>query len=148
MDHERIALSAVSPRAVEIIAELDCVLRRETLVDDRLRELVKIRVSQLNGCAYFLGRRSAELLRLGDTQERLHQLAGWRDSRLFSATERAALALAEAMTRLRPEGVSEEEYGEAERLLGPYNLGNLIMTISLCNALDRMCLAARLHPPS
>ncbi|MER5425557.1 carboxymuconolactone decarboxylase family protein [Streptosporangium roseum] len=148
MYHERIALSAVSPQAVKIIIELDDVLQQEALIDDRLRELVRIRVSQINGCAYFLGRRSKELLRLGDTQERLHQLAGWRDSGLFSATERAALALAESMTWLQSEGVSDEEYGEAERLLGPYNLGNLIMTISLCNALDRMCLTARLHPPS
>ncbi|MFI6795023.1 carboxymuconolactone decarboxylase family protein [Streptosporangium canum] len=148
MYHERIALSAVSPQAVKIITELDGVLQQEALIDDRLRELVRIRISQINGCAYFLGRRSKELLRLGDTQERLHQLAGWRDSWLFSATERAALALAESMTWLRSEGVSDEEYGEAERLLGPYNLGNLIMTISLCNALDRMCLTARLHPPS
>ncbi|MFC9970095.1 carboxymuconolactone decarboxylase family protein [Spirillospora sp. NPDC127200] len=146
MTRQRIELAPVSPRAVGLVFELEEVLRREGLTDDRLRELVRIRVAQLNGCAYFLARRSKEALRLGEEQERLNELAGWRDSERFTESERAALALAEVMTSLPDNGVPDDEYGQAERLLGPYNLANLIMAVSIANALDRMCLAARLTP--
>ncbi|MEV4061316.1 carboxymuconolactone decarboxylase family protein [Nonomuraea dietziae] len=147
MTRQRIELAAVSPRAVGLITELEDALRREGLSDDRLRELARIRVAQLNGCAYFLAQRSAEALRLGETQDRLNELAGWRDSRRFTDSERAALALTEMMTRLPADGVPDDVYGAAENLLGPYNLANLIMAVSVANALDRMCLTARISPP-
>ncbi|WP_020385598.1 carboxymuconolactone decarboxylase family protein [Kribbella catacumbae] len=147
MIRQRIDLAAVSPRAVSLMSELEDVLRRESVTDDRLRELARIRVAQLNGCAYFLAQRSREALHLSEKQERLNELAGWRDSRRFTESERAALALTEVMTRLGPEGVPDDVYGQAENLLGPYNLANLIMAVSVANALDRMCLTARLAPP-
>ncbi|GAA1552296.1 carboxymuconolactone decarboxylase family protein [Actinomadura kijaniata] len=146
MTRQRIELAAVSPRSVGLVSELEEVLRREGLTDDRLRELARIRVAQLNGCAYFLAQRIREALHLGEKQERLNELAGWRDSERFTESERAALALTEVMTRLPAGGVPDDEYGEAERLLGPYNLANLIMAVSVANALDRMCLAARVPP--
>ncbi|MGW2215954.1 carboxymuconolactone decarboxylase family protein [Nonomuraea sp. NPDC001684] len=147
MTRQRIELAAASPRAVSLITDLEDVLRREGLCDDRLRELARIRVAQLNGCAYFLALRSAEAIRLGERQERLNELAGWRDSRRFTDSERAALALAETMTRLPADGVLDDVYGAAENLLGPHNLANLIMAVSVANALDRMCLTARISPP-
>ncbi|GAB4583053.1 carboxymuconolactone decarboxylase family protein [Nocardia sp. IFM 10818] len=147
MTRKRIELAAVSPRAVRLIGELENALRREGLTDDRLRELARIRVAQLNGCAYFLSQRSKEALRLGEKQERLNELAGWRDSLRFTESERAALALTECMTMLAPDGVSDDVYGRAELLLGPYNLANLIMAVAVANALDRMCLTARVPPP-
>lgn len=147
MTRQRIDLAAGSPRAVSLMSELDDVLRRESGTDDRLRELARIRVAQLNGCAYFLAERSREALHLGEKQDRLNELAGWRDSLRFTESERAALALTEVMTWLPSDGVPDEVYGEAERLLGPYNLANLIMAVSVANALDRMCLTARLVPP-
>ncbi|MER7000229.1 carboxymuconolactone decarboxylase family protein [Streptomyces sp. NPDC000410] len=143
MTRQRIDLAAVSSRAAGLVCELEGALRGEGLMDDRLRELVRIRVAQLNGCAYFLARRSQEALRLGERQEPLNELPGWRDSALFTEPERAAPALAEVMTRLPSNGVPDAEYGQAERLLGPYSLGILIIAISVANALDRMCLAAR-----
>ncbi|WP_043636174.1 carboxymuconolactone decarboxylase family protein [Nonomuraea candida] len=146
MTGQRIDLAAVSPRAVGLVSALEDALRREGLTDDRLRELARIRVAQLNGCAYSLAQRSREALCLGERQERLNELAGWRDSWLFTESERAALALTEIMTRLPADGVPDDVYGQAEHLLGPYNLGNLIMAVSVANALDRMCLAARLGP--
>ncbi|MFI6819178.1 carboxymuconolactone decarboxylase family protein [Nonomuraea sp. NPDC050328] len=147
MTRQRIELATVSPRAVALINELEDVLRHEGLCDDRLRELARIRVAQLNGCAYALAQRSAEAIRLGERQERINELAGWRDSRRFTDSERAALALTESMTRLPADGVPDDVYGTAEHLLGPYSLANLIMAVSIANALDRMCLTARISPP-
>ncbi|MGW0252703.1 carboxymuconolactone decarboxylase family protein [Nocardia goodfellowii] len=147
MSRQRIELAAGSSRAVRLLGELEEALRLEDATDERLRELVRIRVAQLNGCSYFLAKRSVETLRRGEKQERLNELAGWRDSGLFTDPERAALALAESITSLAPHGVADEVYGRAELLLGPYNLANLIMAVSVANALDRMCLAARVAPP-
>ncbi|WP_280202657.1 carboxymuconolactone decarboxylase family protein [Nocardia cyriacigeorgica] len=146
MTRKRIELATASPQAVRLIRELENALRREGLTDDRLRELARIRVAQLNGCAFFLAQRSREALRLGEKQERLNELAGWRDSLRFSESERAALALTESMTELAADGVPDEVYGRAELLLGPYNLANLIMAVAVANALDRMCLTARMPP--
>ncbi|MBF6438077.1 carboxymuconolactone decarboxylase family protein [Nocardia cyriacigeorgica] len=140
-------MTAVSPRAFELIAELELVLQCEGWADARLEELVRIRISQLNACAYHLDVHTRAALAGGETQQRLNQLAGWRDAQLYSDTERAALALAETLTVLPGFEVPDDTFGAAERLLGPYNLGNLIMIIALANARDRMCLATRTAPP-
>ncbi|MCF2527392.1 carboxymuconolactone decarboxylase family protein [Yinghuangia soli] len=144
---QRIDLPAAASGGYQALARLDTLIRRDGLVDDRLRELVKLRTSQLNGCALHLERHSREALRLGESPQRLHQLAGWRESSLFSASQRAALALAEAVTRLGPEGVSDDVYAAAERHFGPQQLGNLILTVAVTNALNRIAVTARLQAP-
>ncbi|NEW59228.1 carboxymuconolactone decarboxylase family protein [Nocardia cyriacigeorgica] len=148
MYRQRLDLAAVSPRAFELIAELELVLQQEGWADARLKGLVRIRVSQLNACAYHLDVHTRAALEGGETQERLNQLAGWRDSPLYSDVERAALAFAESLTQLSGFDVPDDSFGEAERLLGPYNLGNLILIVALGNARDRMYLATRAAPGS
>ncbi len=147
MHRQRINLNVAAPHGYRALVAAEDALRKEGLVDSRLRELLKIRTSQLNGSAYSLDRHTEEALRLGESPQRLNQLAGWRESALITPTERAALALAEAITRLAPEGVPEKVYDEAEHVLGPRNLAHVIMTVALANALDRLSVTARLQPP-
>ncbi|WP_436770859.1 carboxymuconolactone decarboxylase family protein [Yinghuangia sp. YIM S09857] len=146
MYRQRIDLPAAASGGYQALARLDSLIRRDGLVDDRLRELVKLRTSQMNGCALHLEHHSREALRLGETPQRLHQLAGWRESPLFSPSQRAGLALAEAVTHLGPEGVPDDVYAEAERHFGPQQLGNLILTVAVTNALNRIAVTARLQP--
>ncbi|MGW0658906.1 carboxymuconolactone decarboxylase family protein [Streptodolium elevatio] len=146
MYRQRIDLPAAASGGYQALARLDSLIRRDGLVDDRLRELVKLRTSQMNGCALHLEWHSREALRLGETQQRLHHLAGWRESPLFSPSQRAALALAEAVTHLGPEGVPDAVYADAERHFGPQQLGNLILTVAVTNALNRIAVTARLQP--
>ncbi|MDI2126605.1 carboxymuconolactone decarboxylase family protein [Yinghuangia seranimata] len=145
---QRIDLPAAAAGGYQALARLDSLIRRDGLVDDRLRELVKLRTSQMNGCALHLERHSREARRLGEPEQRLHQLAGWRESPLFTASQRAALALTEAVTRLGPDGVPDDVYDDAERHFGPQQLGNLILTVAVTNALNRIAVTARLQPPA
>ncbi|MEU4545545.1 carboxymuconolactone decarboxylase family protein [Nonomuraea dietziae] len=146
MDTQRISLEAVAPLSHRAMTELDDVLRGESLLDDRLRLLVKIRTAQLNGCAHSLDHHTRRALAMNESSERLHQLAGWRGSPLFSAAERAAVELAEAVTRLPEGGVPDTVYDAAECHLGPHGVATLIMTVALANAADRMRVAVRSQP--
>lgn len=147
MYRQRIDLPAAASGGYQALVRLDALIRRDGLVDDRLRELVKLRTSQLNGSALHLDRHAREALRLGESEQRLHQLAGWRESVLFSPSQRAALALAESVTHLGPEGVPDDVFDAAQRHFGPQQLGNLILTVAVANALNRIAVTARLQPP-
>jgi AhpD family alkylhydroperoxidase len=108
-------------------------------------ELVHLRASQINGCSpcVFGGIKSA--LKNGETDERLHQVAAWRDSDLFTAAERAALALAEAETRLadRPDAVTDEIFAAAASQFDEKELSAIILMIALTNLFNRLNTTVR-----
>lgn len=147
MYRQRIDLPAAAAGGYQALARLDSLIRRDGLVDDRLRVLVKLRTSQLNGSAPHLAEYARDAQRLGESPDRLHELAAWRESSRFTASERAALGLADAVTRLGPDGVPDAAYDAAESLFGPQQLGNLILTIAVTNALNRIAVTARLQRP-
>ncbi|TCO51049.1 AhpD family alkylhydroperoxidase [Kribbella antiqua] len=108
-------------------------------------ELVHLRTSQINGCGpcVFGGVKSA--LKNGETDERLHQVAAWRESDLFTDAERAALALAEAATRLadRPDAVTDEIWAAAADHFDENQLAAIILMISLTNLFNRINTTVR-----
>jgi AhpD family alkylhydroperoxidase len=108
-------------------------------------ELVHLRASQINGCSacIFGGIHSAK--KAGETDERLHQVAAWRESDLFTDAERAALAMAEAMTRLadRPNAVTDEIWDEAADHFDETQLSAIILMISLTNLFNRLNTTVR-----
>jgi AhpD family alkylhydroperoxidase len=113
--------------------------------DGATLELVHLRASQINGCApcVFGGVKSA--LKNGETDERLHQVAAWRESDLFTDAERAALALAEAATRLadNPTSVSDEIWNAATEHFGEKELSAIILMIALTNLFNRVNTTVR-----
>lgn len=122
-------------------------LTRASTLDHGLAELMKVRASQLNGCAYCVDLHVRLALKAGEHQRRLHALAVWRESPFFSARERAALALTEALTRMDaeplPESVAsalDEHFDQAER-------GQLVVVIAGINAWNRVMVAAGDPPP-
>jgi AhpD family alkylhydroperoxidase len=116
-----------------------CDVPRATL------ELVHVRVGQINGCSVCVDMHSRAMKKHGESDARIFALSAWREAPYYTDAERAALALAEAATRLsdRPEAVSDEVWNEAARHFNEPALGALVMTIALANLWNRLNAATR-----
>jgi len=114
----------------------------KTLVD-----LVYLRVSQINGCAFCIDMHSRDLLKDGVKVEKLVLVPAWREAgALFDATERAALAWAESVTRVAETGVPDGDYAAAAAVFDPKQLADLTIAIGLMNAYNRMAISFRATP--
>jgi AhpD family alkylhydroperoxidase len=143
MTHERITLTETAPAVYRAINALD----ESAKFDPTIRELVRIRASQINGCTYCMDYHSGDALTAGEDVRRLLVLNNWRETPLFDARERAALALTEAMTRLPDAGVPEDVYADAAAQFDSEELGNLIGVIIAINAWNLLGVATALQPP-
>ncbi|RZN08199.1 alkylhydroperoxidase [Bradyrhizobium genosp. SA-3] len=114
-------------------------------LDKQLIELVKLRASQINGCAFCLQHHVLLSERIGVPVDKLHLVAVWREAPIFSARERAALAWAEALTRL-PGGVSEEVYSDATREFSETEVTYLTSAVASINVWNRFGAAYRWTP--
>lgn len=116
-------------------------------VPQQTLDLVHLRVSQINGCSVCVGA-AARARQKGETEQRLYTVVAWRDTPYFSDAERAALALAEAVTRLsdRPDPVPDEVWDEAARHYDERGLAALVLWISVVNVFNRVNVATRQVP--
>jgi AhpD family alkylhydroperoxidase len=107
--------------------------------------MVELRASQINGCSVCVDIHSRELEHAGESSERIHMVAAWREAPYFSDAERAALALAEAATRIadRPDPVSDDVWDEAARHYSEPQLAALVVAIAAINAYNRLNAATR-----
>ncbi|WP_084700286.1 carboxymuconolactone decarboxylase family protein [Streptacidiphilus anmyonensis] len=114
-------------------------------VDETVLELVHLRVSQINGCSPCVDAGIKSLTKLGVSSERLGLVAAWRETPYYSDAERAALALAEASTRLadRPDPVSDEVWDEAARHFDEKQLAALVLMIAVTNMFNRLNATTR-----
>lgn len=117
-------------------------------LDTRLHHLISIRVSQLNGCAFCLDMHCRDAREHGETAQRLDTLAGWRESPFFTASERAALGLAEAITKLTDGPVPDAVYDEAARHFDEQALSQLIFAVTVINGWNRIAVTAQMQPPA
>ena len=108
--------------------------------------LVDIRASQMNGCAFCLDMHVKEAKLHGERELRLYHVAIWRESPLFTARERAALAMTEALTHIAPTGISDELYAEAREQFDEKALSTLVFRIMVINAWNRANVAFRTTP--
>ena len=111
-----------------------------TGLDRTLIALIKIRVSQINGCAYCLHLHTRDALAHGETQERIFLLSGWRESRLFTTRERAVLAYCEALTHVAERGAPDELFTELERHFSKLELVGLCNAIAMINYWNRVAI--------
>src|SRR3954454_8418373 len=111
-----------------------------------LLELVRARASQLNGCAYCVDMHSRDARKGGEAEQRLYALPVWRETPFFTARERAALELTEAATKLSEGPVSDEVFARAAAQFGETELAELIWTITVINAWNRLGATARPWP--
>jgi AhpD family alkylhydroperoxidase len=108
-------------------------------------ELVHVRVGQINGCSVCVDMHTRALKKLGETDARIFTIAAWREASYYTEAERAALALAEAATRLsdRPDAVPDEVWNEAARHFGEAELGVLVLSIAVANLWNRLNVPTR-----
>jgi AhpD family alkylhydroperoxidase len=116
--------------------------------DPKLLTLVKVRVSQMNGCAYCLHLHRHEALKLGETEDRLLLLDAWHESQLYSPRERAALAWAESLTRIAKTHAPDTVYEEARSVFSEDELLNLSIGIAMINAWNRLAIGFRQQHPA
>jgi len=120
---------------------------KETGFDRKIVELVKIRASQMNGCAFCLHMHVAEARAIGETDDRIHLLSAWRESPFFTPRERAALAWTEALTRIDQGHVPDEVFAEASAEFDEAELAQLTSMIIAINSWNRIAISYRfLHP--
>jgi AhpD family alkylhydroperoxidase len=118
---------------------------RKAGVPHRTLELVHLRVSQINGCSLCVDMHARDLKKAGETDQRLFAVAAWREAPFFTDAERAALALAEAATRLsdRADPVSDETWNEAARHFDEAGLASLVLNIAMVNLWNRVNVMTR-----
>ena len=108
-----------------------------------LVELINLRVSQINGCSYCLNLHSKALRELGQSERRLHELAGWRVSSQFEPRERAVLAWAEALTHIDRGHAADADYLPLQEHFSPQQISDLSFAIALMNAFNRLAIGIR-----
>ena len=116
--------------------------------DPKLLTLVKVRVSQMNGCAYCLHLHRHEALKLGESEDRLLLLDAWHESQLYTPRERAALAWAESLTRIAKTHAPDAVYEEARSVFSEEELLNLSIGIAMINAWNRLAIGFRQQHPA
>ncbi|WP_206487122.1 carboxymuconolactone decarboxylase family protein [Rhodococcus sp. KRD162] len=143
----RILMQKAAPATYKALIALDTAVRDG--IDPALAELIRIRASQLNGCAYCLQRHTADARAAGESEERLTLLSVWHDApNYFTEAERAVLALTEAVTTLPPGGIPDEIYDRVADHFDEYRTGQLIGLIFTINAWNRIGVATGLVPES
>ncbi|MBI0025348.1 carboxymuconolactone decarboxylase family protein [Bartonella sp. M0187] len=123
-------------RAVKVALE-------KSVVEQKLIELVYLRVSQINGCAYCLNLHTNSLLKAGETQRRISEVAGWRVSDQFSEKERAALNWAEQLTNISTSHADDESYEALKKVFSDKEISDLTFAISLMNGMNRLAISMR-----
>ncbi|MFJ1969960.1 carboxymuconolactone decarboxylase family protein [Streptomyces sp. NPDC087903] len=144
----RIYIDKQSPKPYHALVQTSEAVRTNAAdagLDRRLVELINLRVSQINGCAYCLSLHTGAALRAGETTQRLGVLPAWRDTELFTARERAALALAEATTSPADSAAQDTAYDAARQVLSDDEISAAIWVAVTINAFNRVSIMSR-HP--
>jgi AhpD family alkylhydroperoxidase len=136
---ERVSVQLEAPKLSRAMVALE----QEIELDPVVRELVKLRASILNGCAYCIDMHTKRARKAGESEQRLYALAAWRDAPFFTERERAALALTDAVTFIAERQKPVEDYEEAARHFDSEELTHLIWQIATINVWNRVAIATR-----
>lgn len=137
----RMDLTKLAPEAYRQLLALEQAVASK--VDRKLLHLVKLRASQINGCAFCIGMHTDEALRDGDSAERLLLLDAWRESSAFSEKERAALQWVEEITLIAESHASKEAFDDLKRFFSEEEIANLTLAAALINTWNRIAIPSR-----
>lgn len=141
----RIEYAQVAPGAVEAMRALEKYVRT-CGIEAKLLELIKIRASQINGCAHCLDMHTKDARAQGETEQRIYALSAWRETPFFSEKERAALAWTEAVTQVSSSQVPDEVYEIARQYFDEKELVNITVAIVAINGWNRLAVSFRSVP--
>jgi AhpD family alkylhydroperoxidase len=147
MKTHRLNAYETAPAAMSALRAVEAYLRQSGL-DASLIELVKMRASQINGCAYCLDMHSKELRHLGESEQRIYLLNAWEESPLYTPRERAALAWTEAVTRIADTHAPDAVYDELRRHFADKELVDLTVLIGMINLWNRLAIGLRYEHPA
>jgi AhpD family alkylhydroperoxidase len=140
----RMDLKTLAPRVYKAMLALDAAAGEG--LEPPLKELVRIRASQLNGCVYCIDMHSTDARKGGESEQRIYALPAWREAPYYTARERAAFALTDAVTLLSETHVPRDVYDEAAAQFTEPELAQLISLILTINAWNRIAVTTRLEP--
>jgi alkylhydroperoxidase AhpD family core domain len=144
----RLDANRIAPEGIKRVRAVNEYVH-ESGLELSLLELVKIRASQINGCAYCIDRHTRDARAQGESEERIYLLDAWRESPLYTPRERAALAWVEALTRVADTHAPDEVYEELRRHFSEKEIVDLTLAIGVINLLNRVAIGLRyVHPTS
>jgi AhpD family alkylhydroperoxidase len=142
MAQERLSPAKISPDGYKTLVGVESYLSRSGL-DQRLSLLVKMRASQINGCAYCLDMHSRDARRAGESEQRLYVLDVWHESSLYSPRERAAMAWTEAVTKISDTHAPDEAYEALRQHFSEKEIVDLTIAIGMINLWNRLAISFR-----
>ena len=137
---KRIDISEIERNTYKAMINMESYVRNSQ-IPPLLRELIKIRASQINGCAYCIDMHTEEALSLGETPRRIFATSAWKESPLFTEEERAVLQMTEEVTLISKDGLSDETYNWVLKFFGERGVAQIIMQIVMINSWNRVAVS-------
>jgi AhpD family alkylhydroperoxidase len=141
----RLNYENLSKHGLQLMYQMEAYLKHSGL-EPALMELIKMRVSQLNGCAFCLDMHSKDARAAGETEQRLYGLNAWREAPYYTERERAALTWAEALTNIQQGHVPDAVYEEVKNHFSDEEIANLTLAVNQINAWNRIAISFRVVP--
>lgn len=142
--NKRIQIAETEPAAYKAMYALENYLKDSQLSKTH-KELLKMRASQINGCAFCIDMHTKDALKNGETNQRIFLLNAWRETELFTEEEKTVLAITEEITLIHQHGLSEETYRKAVALFDKNYISQLIMAVVTINAWNRIAVSTQLE---
>lgn len=143
----RVNINETEPLAFKAMYALEGYLAT-TQLSKIQKELIKIRASQINGCAFCIDMHTKDALKYGETTQRIFLLNAWLETQLFTEEEKVILAITEEITLITNKGLSEETYAKAEQFFDQKQIAQIIMAVITINAWNRIAISTHLEPAS
>ncbi len=140
---QRMSLKKVNPEGYKAMMALDNY-SGTTNINPIHREMIKIRASQINGCAYCIDMHTEDARKLGETEKRIYALSAWKESPLFSDEEKAILAFTEEVVHISVDGVKDETYQNLKKYFDDKSISEIIMINVTINSWNRIAISTHL----
>ena len=140
---QRVNIEKRQPGVWKAMYHLSGSINNSTLTPIQ-KELIKLRASQINSCAFCLNMHSKDALQIGETQQRIFVLSAWRETDLFTPEEKVILALTEEITLISKQGLSDETYNLAREFFDDQTISEIIMSVVLINAWNRIAVSTQM----
>ena len=144
--NKRININSAEPKALKAMMGLESYLY-QTAISDTLKDLIKIRASQLNGCGYCIDLHAKAALKNGETNQRIFLLNAWKETQgIFTGEEKAVLSITEAVTLIHQNGLPETIYENARQHFDENQIAQIIMAVVIINSWNRIAISSLLQP--